>query len=350
MWQSGLLSDKLGISEHRTICIKKQEMMIISWNITRECNLKCKHCYRDAGTKDKNELSFEEGKRLLEDITLAGFKTVVLSGGEPLLRKDIFDIVRYAKQQGLRPVLGSNGTLITTEIAEKLKEAGLARAGISLDSIDPRIHDSFRGVKGAFKKTIAGIEALKKVNLEFQIHTTVTRYNYRQVDELIDYAIELKAAAYHIFFLVPAGRGKKETEELISPRDYYRLLNRILERQKSLNLELKPVCAPQFIPLAQQKGMTVRFKKGCLAGVNYCCILPAGDVHPCPYLPIKAGNVRAQRFNVIWQESALFRKLRTSNYWGKCGSCGYKDTCGGCRARAYFSSGNYMGEDDYCVL
>ncbi len=324
--------------------------MLISWNTTRACNLRCRHCYRDAGVKDKDELSTEEGKRLLQDIKESGFKIVVLSGGEPLMRADIYEIIQYASQIGLRPVLGSNGTLITEEVAARLKDAGIARVGISLDSIIPEVHDGFRGVKGAFEKVISAIAAMKRVGLEFQVHTTVTKYNYEQIDALIDYVVSLGASAYHIFFLVPSGRGENETESLISQEQYYCLIDHILKRQKELDFEIKPVCAPQFVPISFKKGMNLRFQRGCLAGISYCCVLPNGDVHPCPYLPIKLGNVRIQRFSVIWKENEILSRLRSLNYRGRCGECKDKDICGGCRARAYFSSGDYMGEDEYCSL
>lgn len=323
--------------------------MIISWNTTRACNLNCKHCYRDAGSKDKNELSFKEAKALLEEIKLAGFKIVVLSGGEPLLRKDIYGIVEYTRYLGMKAVLGTNGTLINEEVARKLKKAGLSRVGISLDSQNPKLHDDFRNFKGAFDKVLSAIQALKKVGLEFQIHTTLTKHNYKEIDSLINLAGELGASAYHIFFLVPTGRGRKQSEDVVPVRDYYRLLSKILDRQKEVSLELKPVCAPQFLPLALKKGMNLRFMRGCLAGISYCCILPNGDVHPCPYLPLKLSNVRKEKFSVIWKDNKIFKELRTLNYKGRCRECIYKELCGGCRARAYLYFDDFMHQDYYCI-
>jgi putative heme d1 biosynthesis radical SAM protein NirJ2 len=324
--------------------------MLISWNTTKACNLKCRHCYRDAGKKEGDELSLEEAKSLLEEIELAGFKIVVLSGGEPLLREDIFEIISYGKKLGLRIVLGTNGTLITREVAKKLKEAGLARVGVSLDSRNPAVHDAFRGVEGSFRKVLEGIDALGEVGLEFQVHTTVAKYNYKEIESLIDFVINLGAKAYHVFFLVPAGRGREVTQNIISPEEYYALISKILDRQKDLDLELKPVCAPQFIPIALRKGLNLRFKRGCLAALSYCCILPNGDVHPCPYLPLKLGNVRETSFSTIWRESPILNELRTLNYKGKCGVCNFKELCGGCRARAYFHFDEYMHQHYYCSL
>ncbi len=324
--------------------------MIISWNTTRACNLKCKHCYRDAGLKDPHELGLAEGRALLDEIKLAGFRIVVLSGGEPLLRKDIYELIEYGTSLGLRMVLGSNGTLISEAVATRLKKAGLCRAGVSLDSSDRAIHDEFRGVAGAYDQVFAGIENMRKTGLEFQVHTTVSKYNYHQIGSMIDFVSGLKASAYHIFFLVPSGRGRDQIEHLISPQEYYRLIDLILEKQKQSAMELKPVCAPQFMPRAQDKGMDMRFSRGCLAGTHYCCVLPNGDVHPCPYLPLLLGNVRQDRFSLIWKNNPVFRALRSLEYTGKCGQCPHKQICGGCRARAYYHSGEYMGEDYYCAV
>jgi len=324
--------------------------MIISWNVTRACNLKCKHCYRDAGTKDTDELNFKEAKGLLEEIARTGFKIVILSGGEPLLREDIYELISYARSCGLRPVLGTNGILINQEIARRLKGAGLVRAGISLDSIDSKIHDEFRQKNGAWQKSVSGMQACKIIGLEFQIHTTVTRRNFKEILRITDFACEVGANAHHIFFLVPTGRGKDIEDSTISPQDYEILLQNILKKQKGLSLELKPVCAPQFIPIARQMNLDIRFQRGCLAGISYCCVLPNGDVHPCPYLPIRLGNVREHNFSLIWQENSVFKTLRSLDYKGKCGGCEYKDTCGGCRGRAYYNSGDYMQEDIICRL
>lgn len=323
---------------------------MISWNITKACNLNCKHCYRDAGEKDKDELNLNEAQFLLDEIKEAGFKIVVLSGGEPLLRDDVYEIISHAHKKGLRPVLGSNGTLITKSVAKRLKEAGIARVGISLDSKNAAIHDTFRGFVGAFEKVSEAIEALKENNVEFQIHTTVTQHNYKEIESLIDFVVSRGACAYHIFFLIPTGRGKDEVDHIISPTQYYALISKILDRQKELPLELKPVCAPHFIPIAAAKGVQLRFRRGCLAGISYCCILPNGDVHPCPYLPLKLGNVRDKDFSAIWRENEVFTTLRSLNYKGECKRCRHRESCGGCRARAYSSSGDYMDEDYYCVF
>lgn len=323
--------------------------MLISWNVTRACNLLCKHCYRDAGKKDPDELSTQEARGLLDEIALAGFKIMVLSGGEPLLRKDIYELISYASAKGLRPVLGTNGTLIDETVALKLKQAGLMRAGISLDSVDPKIHDDFRQKKGSWQKSVEAMKNCRDIGLAFQMHTTVTRWNRDQIEKLIDFAAQSGASAYHIFFLVPTGRGKDIDRIFLTPQEYEQLLPKILDRQKGLPLELRPICAPQFMRIAKEKNIPLRFERGCLAGVSYCCIIPNGDVHPCPYLPLKIGNVRQEKFSSIWKNAPMFIRLRSLDYAGKCGRCEFKGSCGGCRANAFWQSGDYMHEDGTCV-
>ncbi|MGA2090311.1 MAG: radical SAM protein [Endomicrobiales bacterium] len=324
--------------------------MIISWNVTKTCNLSCRHCYRDAGARDPDELSTEEGKELLREIADAGFRIIILSGGEPLLRKDICELISCASRSGLRPVLGTNGTLIDRNTARELKRAGLARAGISVDSLDAQVHDDFRKIKGAWAQTMGGIEACRAEGLDYQVHTTVTRCNYNGVSHITAFAAQNGARAHHVFFLVPTGRGGEITDLLLSRTEYQSLVTDIAKNQSSCSIELKTVCAPQFAAVSIRDNIDTRFKKGCLAGISYCCILPNGDVHPCPYMPIKAGNVRLTPFSLIWKEDPLFIGLRTQQYKGRCGSCCYSQSCGGCRARAFHESGDHMHEDPFCFM
>ena len=324
--------------------------MIISWNTTQECNIRCVHCYRDAGSKHAEELDTAEGKQLIEQIAKAGFKILILSGGEPLMRADIYELIRHAKEQGLRPVLGTNGILITPEVAVKLKEAGLARAGISLDSVDAGRHDEFRKWPGAWQGAVDGMAACRAAGLPFQIHTTAMNWNEPEITELTDFAVSAGAAGHHIFFLVPVGRGKDIEDTSLHTEQYESLLGRILDKQQQVEIELKPTCAPQFMRIAKERGMKMRFTKGCLAGTAYCVIIPNGDVHPCPYLPMKVGNVRQTPFDEMWAKSEIFQDLRHQPLKGACGRCGYDDICGGCRARAYYySDGDYLAEEPWCA-
>ena len=324
--------------------------MIISWNTTWECHLKCKHCYRDAGAKREDELSTVEGKKLIDEIAQAGFKILILSGGEPLLREDIFELTAHAKAVGLRPVFGTTGTTITPEIAAALKEAGAMCIGISLDSIHPAVHDEFRQVPGSWQAAVDGMKNCQAVGLPFQIHTTVVDRNYHEFEAITDLAVAMGAVAHHVFFLVPAGRALDMEAEALREKQYEQLLHRILKKQQQVPIELKPTCAPQFMRIARQMGMEMRFSRGCLAGTAYCCVLPNGEVHPCPYLPKKVGNVRERPFTEIWHTAEMFNRFRSDQFGGKCGICQHKDVCSGCRARAYYySDGDVMSEDPWCL-
>ncbi|MFH1777673.1 MAG: radical SAM protein [Candidatus Omnitrophota bacterium] len=322
--------------------------MLISWNVTKECNLSCRHCYRDAGEKARDELTTQEGKDLLEEMEVAGFKIIVFSGGEPLLREDVFELISFAQEIGLRPVLGTNGTLITRETTHKLKQAGCQRVGISLDSLTPKTHDRFRNENGAWARSVNAMKLCREIGLPFQVHTTITKNNYEEIEEICDFVENLGACANHLFFLVPCGRAKDDKDIYLTAAEHERVLYKILEKQKSTTMELKPVCAPQFIRLAAMMKQEIRFDKGCLAGISYCCILPNGDLHPCPYLPLKVGNVREERFSELWQTNDVFWNLRRRDYRGRCAGCEHKTTCGGCRAVAYYYQGDYLGEDILC--
>ncbi|WP_072725764.1 radical SAM/SPASM domain-containing protein [Tepidibacter thalassicus] len=326
--------------------------MIISWNMTKNCNLYCKHCYRDAGPneKQKDELDTKESKELIKGIAKAGFKILIFSGGEPLLREDLFELTEYAHSLGLIVGLGTNGTLITKEIAKKLKESKVRAVAISLDSLDENKHDEFRQVKGSFKDCIRGIKESINAGLKVQINTTVTKSNYEEITKITDYISSLGGHSHHPFFLVEVGRGKNIGKEGLNKKEYKEIINRILDKQKNTHIELKPTCAPQFMVEAKEKGMDMRFSRGCIAGIKYCCILPNGDVHICPYLPIKVGSVREKPFDVIWEQSEIFNKLRDyKNYKGNCGSCKNINICGGCRARAFSKTGDYLQEDTFCL-
>jgi radical SAM protein with 4Fe4S-binding SPASM domain len=259
-------------------------------------------------------------------------------------------LIRAANEAGLRPVLGTNGTLITRAVAAELRAAGLARAGISLDSADPGYHNQLRGAATAWQDAVAAMRACRAAGLPFQINTTVTRHNEEHILSITDLAVELGAAGHHVFFLVPTGRGLNIADEAIAADRTERLLEALLRRQQELDLEIKPTCAPQFVRIAQRLGVAVRFHAGCLAGRTYCVVTPQGEVHPCPYLPLSVGNAREQAFSEIWRDAAVLRSLRAGSLEGVCGRCQWRQRCFGCRARAYWASGgNYLAEDPWCA-
>lgn len=324
--------------------------MIISWNTTNKCNMYCKHCYRDSGVKAKEELNTEEGKLLLDEIAKAGFKIMIFSGGEPLIRTDIYELVEYASRIGLRPVLGSNGALITLDVARRLKNAGAMGVGISLDSLDEKKQDEFRNYAGAWSKATLGMKNCKEAKLPFQIHTTVMNWNKDEILDITDFAVLMGAVAHHLFFMIPTGRGTNIENEILSKEKYEKTLKDIMLKQKKVPIELKPTCAPQFMRIAEENGVKTRFRKGCLAGTSYCIIGPEGNVQPCAYLNMPIGNVRESAFSEIWNNNSIFKKLRTLDYKGECGVCSYKKVCGGCRARAaFYNNGDVLAEDIWCL-
>ena len=325
-------------------------MNIVSWNVTNACNMYCAHCYRDAGCKAEDELSTVDAKKLLTEIKRAGFQIMIFSGGEPLMRPDILELVKFASDLGLFPVFGTNGTLITPQMARDLKAAGARAMGISLDSLDAAKHDKFRSFPGGWQGAVDGMKNCKAAGLPFQIHTTVMDWNAPELEDMIDFAVEIGARAHHFFFLVPTGRAATIEEESLRAEQYEDVLTRIMKKQQTVPIELKPTCAPQFLRIAAELGMKSRFHRGCLAGLSYCIISPKGKVQPCAYLKEYLGDVRETPFDEIWKNNPVLQKLRTMKYDGGCGACKYQRVCGGCRARAaIYHDGDYMAEEPWCL-
>jgi AdoMet-dependent heme synthase len=320
--------------------------LVISWNITRKCNLKCSHCYINATQNElKDELTTEESKHLIDQIAQVSRPLLILSGGEPLLRKDVYELVRYGTEKGLRMGLGSNGCLIDARVAHDLKEAGIKTVSISLDSNVAAQHDEFRGVAGSWEKALNAIKVLRENDILVQVNTTLTQQNYSQIDEIMTLAERVGVENFHLFFLVPTGRGVKMAD--ISPAMYEDMIKGTFAKTHKHQLNVRPSCAPQFMRIARDMGIDMRqWIRGCIAGFYYCRIYPNGDVTPCPYLPVKLGNIREKTFKEIWFNSPIFTALRNPNSLkGKCGACDYKTLCGGCRARAYGLSSDFI---DYC--
>ncbi len=320
--------------------------LVMSWNITRECNMKCSHCYINATEKKlDNELNTKEAKNLMDQIYQVSRPLLILSGGEPLLRPDIYELIKYGTKIGLKMGLGSNGSLIDEAAARKLKDAGIATVSISLDSNIPAQHDAFRGVSGAFEKAVEACKALRRNNVLVQVNTTLTQQNYNQIDDIMTLAESIGVENFHLFFLVPTGRGTKLAD--ISPEQYEEMISKTFAKTANHQLNVRPSCAPQFMRIAKGMGLDMRqWIRGCIAGMYYCRVYPNGDVTPCPYLPIKLGNVREKNFKEIWLNSEVFKALRDPNMLkGKCGICEHRSLCGGCRARAYGLSNDFI---DYC--
>ncbi len=357
-------------TEHSDVIIIKPRLNLVAWEITRACNLKCAHCRASAvDRRSPDELSTSDCYPVIDGILEVGKPILILTGGEPLARPDVFDIAQYAVSKGLRVVMGSNGTLITDDIANKLKGVPISRIAISLDFPTPALQDKFRGQHGAYAAAMAGIAAIKKAGLELQINCTLTRQNISYLEQLLELALELKAAAFHPFFLVPTGRGKGLEADELSSEEYEKTLGWIYDKQMELGdrIFFKPTDAPHYLRVMKQRqkqagesglekaeaksGNPVHaVTRGCLAGTGFCFISHTGVVQGCGYLNVEAGNVKNKSFGEIWADSPLFKSLRDlSNIKGKCGDCEYKRICGGCRARAFESTGDFLEAEPYCL-
>ncbi|MBW2619519.1 MAG: heme b synthase [Deltaproteobacteria bacterium] len=337
---------------------------LVAWEVTRACNLACAHCRAAAiYDPDPNELSTKEGRRLIDQIAAMGRDIIlILTGGEPLMRADIFDLAAYGTGRGLRVVMAPNGTLITRENARRMKTCGIQRISVSIDGATAEEHDSFRGVPGAFDRLVKGVGYARETGLEFQVNTTVTRHNLPQIEAIQELAVSLGAAAHHIFLLVPTGRGRQLTEEIISAQEYEEVLGWFYERRDKTPLQLKATCAPHYYRIlrqrAREEGKKVNFatfgldalSRGCLGGQGFVFVSSTGQVQPCGYLELDCGQVRENDFGQIYRTSPIFLDLRDQNlYKGKCGVCEFWRVCGGCRARAYAATGDYLTEEPLCL-
>ncbi|MBW1709997.1 MAG: heme b synthase [Deltaproteobacteria bacterium] len=337
---------------------------LVAWEVTRACNLTCLHCRAAAVDKPgPDELTTAEGMRLIDQIAAMSRNIIlIMTGGEPLLRPDVFDLAAHGTAKGLRVVMAPNGTLITPEIAKKMMASGIQRISISLDGAAPGDHDRFRGVDGAFARTMEGVKYAREAGLEFQVNTTVTRGNLDQIEAIQDMAISMGAVAHHIFLLVPTGRGRKLTGEIISAGEYERVLNWFYGRQFKVPVELKATCAPHYNRVLRQRakdeGKKVDFatfglsavSRGCLGGQGFVFVSHTGRVQPCGYLDLDCGQVRENDFGDIYRTSPIFLDLRNKDcYKGKCGICEYFTVCGGCRARAFEATGDYLAEEPLCL-
>lgn len=408
---------------------------VIAWETTRACNLACVHCRAEAQYyPDPRQLTTQEGFRLMDQISELSKPILILSGGDPLLRQDIFELAAYGTKKSLQVVMSPNGTLLTPEVVERIKMSGIFRISVSLDGSSPEVHDSFRQVAGSFEAAVRGLTYARQGNLPFQINTTVTRRNLHDLSSMLKAVVDLGAVTWDVFMLVPTGRGKIEDE--VTPQEYEEVLNWIHGISHTAPIRIKVTCAPHYMRIVRQKakerrdsgkdsqhpisyskrfgsetrwaspipsvdncfqahpsccsesdrfdpvapsddlGSTLKsffgslksisseredhrdasasahqnFRRGCLAGSGFCFVSHIGDVQPCGYLNLAAGNVCRQSFGEIYLKSELFRNLRdVSQLGGKCGYCEYRMICGGCRARAYSVQGDYLSEEPYCI-
>jgi len=353
-----------------------QLLRLLFWEATIKCNLACVHCRRlESNEAVVTDISTSQGKELIEQLAQLGraqpmMPVLVFSGGEPLCRDDIFEFADYAKSVGITTALATNGTMINAVTAQKIADSGVVRVAVSLDGATAKVHNRMRQLEGSFEKALEGIRQLHNKKVPFQINITLTKYNAWQLEDVYELAGSLGAVALHIFMLVPVGCGQVLAEtDMLSPQEYEQKLLEICRLDSLGQLQVKVTCGPHYERVIREQGLYQNRTKaghktdsvpgrstnsvpsrGCLAGLGILFVAHQGDVFPCGYLPVKCGNVLKESLSQIWYNNKDLARMRdSSNLEGKCGACGYRQVCGGCRARAYAATGNYMAEEPFCA-
>jgi AdoMet-dependent heme synthase len=361
-------------------------LRLVFWETTKACNLSCKHCRAvPRCSLGPDELDTTRAFELIDQIAEVSRPVMVLSGGEPLLRPDIFDIAAYGVRREFRLALATNGTLIDAATATRVAEAGFSRVAVSLDGASASTHDRFRNLSGSHERALQGIRHLRDANVSVQVNSTIARHNVTELPALLDLALSLGADALHLFMLVPVGCGVEiAPTEMLPAEEYERVLHWFDEQSKTCPIDLKATCAPHYHRVRAERIADDRrhgdtstsfiapgtrakaaprllddgrhgqhlsaMTRGCLAGVSVCFISNVGEVYPCGYLPVAAGDTRVERFAAIWNNSEVFRQLRDPNLLeGKCGACRFRAICAGCRARAYAATGSFLAEEPFCT-
>ena len=338
----------------------------IAWEITGRCNLRCIHCRSSSDCDtDEGDFATSEARQFIDTLADYGAPVLVLSGGEPLLRDDLFVLASHGTDKGLRMCLATNGTLVDDKICEAITHSGIRMVSLSLDGSTKEIHDDFRQQPGAFDGVMRAIEYFHGHKIPFLINSSFTRRNQADIPDVYRLAKELGATAWYLFMIVPTGRGEEIMQELISKEDYETILGWHYDQERNeADILMRPTCAPHYYRIvlerSRQEGkpwkrrslqFSTGVSKGCLAGQAIAFINRFGEVMPCSYFPESAGNIRRQSFREIWERSPLFQSLRDfGRYKGKCGSCEYVTVCGGCRARASaIYQGDYLAEEPFCT-
>jgi heme b synthase len=351
-------------------------LRLLFWETTAACNLQCVHCRRlDVSMRmSRDDLDTEQALAMIRSLPRTGQPILVFSGGEPLMRGDLFDLAGAAREVGLPIALATNGTIMNDDVADRVVNVGFRRVSMSFDGPDPATHDRFRGIDGAFASTVRGFQLLRQRGMSMQINTTVSQHNVRKLDAMYELALNLGADALHIFMLVPVGCGMELSEAvMLNDSEYEAALNWIYDRSQEGKLHMKATCAPHYFRIMRERakaegrampsrpgsgapgsghpggeGMSA-VTKGCLAGQAICFVSHTGEVFPCGYLPVSSGNVKTTPLPDIWRDSRVFADLRDDDKLaGKCGLCEYKKVCMGCRARAYAETHNYLAEEPNC--
>ena len=336
----------------------------IAWETTQRCNLKCVHCRCSSDLNSSTgDFTTVEGKKLIDDIVEVSSPVLVLSGGEPLLRPDIFELARYGTSRGLRMCMATNGSLVDDKVCEQMKETQIRMVSLSLDGPTAEVHDNFRQNPGAFEGVMRTAEHFRRHGIPFLVNSSFTKRNQHTIADTFKVAKAIGAKAWYMFMIVPTGRGEDIMAELISKDDYDEILEwHDRQEREEDDILMRPTCAPHYYRVQRQSAKREGFKfsrrnltfstgggKGCIAAQSICLIDCFGDVKPCSYFPVSAGNAKRTPFREIWEKSALFEELRDfDSYKGRCGECEYLNICGGCRARAYAVTGDWLAEEPFC--
>ncbi|MFH1616217.1 MAG: radical SAM protein [Planctomycetota bacterium] len=341
----------------------KRILRLLFWESTTRCNLMCTYCRRlDSGTDAFKDLSTTQARNLIEQLAELGkfqqfMPVLVFSGGEPFCRNDLFDLIGSAALLGISSAVATNGTMVDTDIAKKLRNSGVTRVSVSLDAAKPEIHDKLRGIDGSFSDAVRGIGCLRCCGVEFQVNITLTGKNAGQLNDVYELSESLGAHALHVFILVPLGCGRNLGKaDMLTAEQIEDKMLEITQLERRNQLPLRVTCGPHYHRVISQQGLagtksaSSRSSKGCLAGQSVLFVNHRGDVFPCGYLPVNCGSVLNRNLQRIWCASEQLARMRDSEKLeGKCGLCDYKEICGGCRARAYAATGNYMAEDPFCA-
>ena len=327
---------------------------LIAFEVTRRCRFNCRHCRADADRLgDSDELTTDQCKRIIASIAAYEKCVIILTGGEPTERPDILELIRYSRQVGLRVVMATCGYAIDDQSLAQLKEAGILALSFSLDGASAKTHDAFRRTPGAFDTAVDAAKTAARAGMQFQINTTITRTNLTEVPAIAELAKELGAYCFNPFILVPTGRAEEIADEILEPAQYAKLLAELLELKDQISIELRVTCGPSYARLYREKYKDAPrvHISGCMGGRGFGFISHRGDVQTCGFLDISAGNLvdNGYDFAKIWDQSTFLNEIRDlPSYKGKCGLCAYVGLCGGCRARAYTMTGDYLAEDPVC--
>lgn len=348
----------------------------VVWNITRRCNMKCEHCYENAGKAGKDELTHDQVLNGLDILSKAGITSVAFSGGEPTLNPHIHDYINHAKDQGLFVAMATNGYLLSRqELTRKFKDSGLEFVQISLDGLSSKTHDSFRGVRGAWDKAVQAISNCVDAGLFVEVATTVTEYNYQEIPQMTDFVRDLGVHWFMLYNFIPTGNGRNIVSSDLSPEKRQELLENAYFENTKGDMQILST-APQYAPIAESINSSPNkmipthfynpeytnnslkqladFIGGCGAGRFYLSIEPNGDIFPCVFFPhdqeLCLGNILSDDFNELWQHHELLNKFRDKDILkGHCGECKSRNICGGCRARAYNYFGDVLAPDPGCI-